>query len=56
MNDNPCVTIEVKDCGGTQRIGLRARGAERSWITAEEAVKLALEWLEQFQPPSTVAV
>lgn len=39
------VEWEEVEIDGTLWIKLRARGAEWSWFTAEEALKIAREWL-----------
>lgn len=36
---------EEHDSGGTKWIAIRARGAEWSWLTPQEAVELARYWL-----------
>ena len=40
--------------GDTTWIGIRARGAEWSWLTPEEAVAIGRAWLERFggSPPA----
>lgn len=36
--------------GETQWVAIRARGADWSWLTPEEAVTIALSWIEKYAP------
>jgi hypothetical protein len=36
--------------GETQWVAIRARGAEWSWLTADEAVTIARAWIEKYAP------
>lgn len=42
------VSVEEHVHGDTKWVALRSRGAEWSWLTPEEAVKLAQEWLQRY--------
>lgn len=41
--------------GETVWIAIRARGAEWSWLTPEEAVAIGRTWLEEFGPALATA-
>ena len=45
--------------GETRWIAIRARGAEWSWLTPEEAVAIGRKWVEQYgssaEPPRMIA-
>lgn len=34
--------------GGTRWVAIRARGAEWSWLTAEEALAIGCAWVEKY--------
>jgi hypothetical protein len=36
--------------GDTVWVALRARGADWSWLTPQEAVRLARDWLNRYEP------
>ena len=38
------VTVQERVVGGVRWIALRARGADWSWLTPQEAAELAREW------------
>lgn len=41
-------TVEERQVSDATWVGLRARGAEWSWLTPDEAVAIARIWLEQY--------
>ena len=53
----PYVVEERAICGEKPWIAIRARGAEWSWLTPEEAVIIGRAWLERYgQARTEVAV
>jgi hypothetical protein len=42
------VTVQERVVGGVRWIALRARGADWSWLTPQEAAELAREWKERY--------
>ena len=42
------VAVQERLVGGVRWIAIRARGAEWSWLTPEEAAKLACGWSERY--------
>jgi hypothetical protein len=40
--------VEERMVGETRWIAIRARGAEWSWLTTEEAADLGRHWVERF--------
>jgi hypothetical protein len=44
------VSVEEHQHGGTQWVALRARGAEWSWLTPQDALLLAQYWLATYGP------
>ena len=42
------VSVQERVCGDVSWVGLRARGADWSWLTPEEAAELAREWRERY--------
>jgi len=48
MTATPYLVTEEKSAGGTTWIALRARGAEWSYLTPEEALRLADEWKAKY--------
>ena len=48
-------TWEEHTHGETVWVAVRARGAEWSWLTKQEAVAIALKWLEAYDRNNTIA-
>jgi hypothetical protein len=44
------LAVEEHVHGETVWVALRARGADWSWLTPDEAVKLGREWIEKYTP------
>jgi hypothetical protein len=42
------VTVHERVVGDVRWIALRARGADWSWLTPQEAAELAREWKERY--------
>jgi hypothetical protein len=42
------VSVQEQIVGDVRWFALRARGADWSWLTPEEAVELAREWSERY--------
>jgi hypothetical protein len=42
------VTVQERVVGDVRWIAIRARGAEWSWLTPEEASELALDWSRRY--------
>lgn len=42
------VKVEEHEHGGTVWVAIRARGAEWSWLTQEEAARLGREWAARY--------
>ena len=42
------VNVQERVVGDVRWIAIRARGAEWSWLTPQEAVELAREWRERY--------
>ena len=42
------VTVQERVVGDVRWIALRARGADWSWLTPQEAAELAREWKERY--------
>ena len=42
------VTVEEQTLGDTRWVALRARGAEWSWLTPDDALMLARHWLTTY--------
>ncbi|MBN8873412.1 MAG: hypothetical protein J0H67_11290 [Rhodospirillales bacterium] len=49
------LAVEEHVHGDTVWVALRARGADWSWLTPAEAVRLARQWLDQYERPATAA-
>jgi hypothetical protein len=43
------VDIQERVVGDVRWIAIRARGAEWSWLTPQEAVELAREWKQRYE-------
>jgi hypothetical protein len=41
--------------GDTVWVAVRARGADWSWLTQDEAVRLARQWLDKYAPTQSQA-
>jgi hypothetical protein len=48
LNPIPII-VEEHVYGDTVWIALRSRGADWSWLTRDEAVKLGQAWIEKYQ-------
>ena len=42
------VSVQERIVGDVRWVALRARGADWSWLTPEEAAELAREWRERY--------
>ncbi len=49
------LAVEEHVHGETLWVAVRARGAEWSWLTPDEAVQLGREWIEKYSPRPRVA-
>ena len=45
------VSVQERVVGDVRWVALRARGADWSWLTPQEAVELAREWRERYDAP-----
>ena len=50
MPQNGAFSVEEHVHGDTVWIAIRARGAEWSWLTPQEAARLGREWVEKYGP------
>jgi hypothetical protein len=48
MTSFSSITVEEHVRGDTRWVAVRARGAERSWLTPNEAAALGRLWLEKY--------
>jgi hypothetical protein len=48
MHNPNSYAVEEHVAGETVWVALRARGAEWSWLTPDEAVRLGREWVEKY--------
>ncbi len=48
MQDLGAVTVEEHVHGDTLWVAVRARGAEWSWLTPEDALRLARHWMASY--------
>ena len=55
MSHRSQLLVEEHVHGETVWIAVRARGAEWSWLTPEEAVRLGRQLLEQYGPANRAA-
>jgi hypothetical protein len=55
MSHQPSLAVEEHVHGDTIWVALRARGADWSWLTPDEAVRLAREWIEKYSPAPQAA-
>ncbi len=55
MSKHASVVVEEHTRGETVWVALRARGADWSWLTPEEAVRLARDWIEKYAPAPVAA-
>ncbi len=46
------LAVEEHVHGNTVWVAVRARGADWSWLTPEEAVRLGRQWLSQYGAPA----
>jgi hypothetical protein len=53
MSHAGLLAVEEHVHGDTVWVALRARGADWSWLTRDEAVRLAREWLDKYAPGNT---
>jgi hypothetical protein len=44
------VAVEEHLHGGTRWVAVRARGAEWSWLTQDDAIQLAQHWMKTYGP------
>jgi hypothetical protein len=50
MPHSPPVVVEEHVHGETTWVAVRSRGADWSWLTPEEALQIALAWIEKYGP------
>jgi hypothetical protein len=60
MSHTGVLAVEEHIHGDTVWVALRARGADWSWLTRDEAIRLAREWLSKYDlgrdtPPFAIA-
>jgi hypothetical protein len=48
MRSSSTVAVEEHLHGDTRWVAIRARGAEWSWLTPEEAAELGRQWVEEY--------
>ncbi|WP_428488127.1 hypothetical protein [Rhodopila sp.] len=48
MANQTSLAVEEHVHGKTVWVALRARGADWSWLTPDEAVRLGREWIEKY--------
>jgi hypothetical protein len=48
MTQSTPLAVEEHVHGETVWVAVRARGADWSWLTPEEAVRLGREWIEKY--------
>jgi len=48
MPQNGAFSVEEHVHGDTVWVAIRARGAEWSWLTPQEAARLGREWVEKY--------
>ena len=48
MSNSTPFAVEEHVHGETVWVALRARGADWSWLTPEEAVRLGREWIQKY--------
>ena len=49
------VAVEEHLHGGTRWVAVRARGAEWSWLTQDDALRIALHWMAAYGTPAAAA-
>ncbi len=52
MSHSTPLDVEEHVHGETVWVAVRARGAEWSWLTPDEAVELGRTWIEKYSPRS----
>ena len=50
MSHSTPFAVEEHVHGQTVWVAIRARGADWSWLTPDEALELAREWLKKYSP------
>jgi hypothetical protein len=55
MSHSAPLAVEEHVHGETIWVAVRARGAEWSWLTTDEAVRLGREWIEKYSPTPQAA-
>jgi hypothetical protein len=55
MSNPNQLAVEEHVHGDTVWVAVRARGADWSWLTPDEAVRLGREWLERYGNPAPLA-
>jgi hypothetical protein len=48
MQEHPFATVQEHRYGDTVWVAIRARGADWSWLTQEEAAGLGRQWVEKY--------
>lgn len=48
MSQTGALSVEEHVHGDTVWVAIRARGAEWSWLTPQEAARLGREWVERY--------
>ena len=52
MTSFSSLTVEEHVRGDTRWVAVRARGAEWSWLTPDEAAELGRLWMERYSSPA----
>lgn len=55
MSYSSPLAVEEHVHGETTWVAVRSRGADWSWLTPEEAVRLGREWIEKYAAPRQAA-
>jgi len=55
MSHSKPLAVEEHVHGDTLWVAVRARGAEWSWLTPEEALRIGREWVEKYGQSRTAA-
>jgi hypothetical protein len=55
MSQAKSLAVEEHVHGDTVWVAVRARGAEWSWLTPEEALRIGREWVEKYGAPQAAA-
>lgn len=55
MSNSAPLAVEEHVHGETVWVALRSRGADWSWLTPDEAVRLGREWIAKYAPVPVAA-